>query len=85
MEAQETRPPGSLVRVGLDSDGVAVVALDDPPTQNSLSDAMLDGLIDALSALRHDDAAHVVVITSFHPGRVVVLSAALRCLLGTRA
>ena len=68
MEAQDARPPRALVRVGLDSDGVAVVALDDPSTRNSLSDAMLDELIDALSALQHDDAARVVVITSSHPG-----------------
>ena len=53
--------------VRYDVDGaVATIALDDPDTRNSLSDAMLDGLIEAFEMARDDDAVRCVVLTSTH-------------------
>ncbi len=46
--------------------GVATIALDDPDTRNSLSDAMLDGLIEAFELARDDDAVRCVVLRSTH-------------------
>src|ERR687893_2526362 len=48
------------------ADGVATVALDDPDTRNSLSDAMLDGLVEAFEMARDDDGVRCVVLTSTH-------------------
>src|SRR5918999_1889143 len=48
------------------ADGVATIALDDPDTRNSLSDAMLDGLVEAFEMARDDDAVRAVVLTSTH-------------------
>jgi 3-hydroxypropionyl-coenzyme A dehydratase len=55
----------SPVRYDLDG-AVATIALDDPDTRNSLSDAMLDGLIEAFEMARDDDAVRCVVLTSTH-------------------
>src|ERR687895_2532211 len=53
--------------VRYDVDGaVATIALDDPDTRNSLSDAMLDGLVEAFELARDDDAVRAVVLTSTH-------------------
>jgi enoyl-CoA hydratase len=48
------------------ADSVATIALDDPDTRNSLSDAMLSDLIAAFGAARDDDAVRCVVLTSTH-------------------
>src|SRR3712207_9585942 len=48
------------------ADGVATIALDDPDTRNSLSDAMLDGLIEAFEMARDDEGVRCVVLTSTH-------------------
>jgi enoyl-CoA hydratase/carnithine racemase len=48
------------------ADGVATVQLDDPDTRNALSDAMLDGLIDAFEMARDDDSVRCVVLRSTH-------------------
>src|SRR5918999_2012316 len=48
------------------ADGVATIALDDPDTRNSLSDAMLDGLIEGFELARDDDGVRCVVLTSTH-------------------
>src|ERR687895_1575501 len=48
------------------ADGVATIALDDPDTRNSLSDAMLDGLVEAFELARDDDGVRCVVLTSTH-------------------
>jgi enoyl-CoA hydratase len=53
------------VRYDVDG-GVATIALDDPDTRNSLSDAMLDGLVEAFELARDDDAVRAVVLTSTH-------------------
>ena len=57
--------PEHPVRYDVDG-GVATIALDDPDTRNSLSDAMLDGLIEAFEMARDDDAVRCVVLTSTH-------------------
>lgn len=46
------------------SEGVATISLDDPATKNSLSNAMLDGLIEAFERARDDDAVRCVVLAS---------------------
>jgi enoyl-CoA hydratase/carnithine racemase len=48
------------------ADSVATIALDDPDTRNSLSDAMLSDLLAAFAAARDDDAVRCVVLTSTH-------------------
>jgi enoyl-CoA hydratase/carnithine racemase len=48
------------------ADAVATIALDDPDTRNSLSDAMLTDLIAAFEEAREDDAVRCVVLTSTH-------------------
>jgi enoyl-CoA hydratase len=48
------------------ADRVATIALDDPDTRNSLSDAMLAALEEAFVRARHDDAVGCVVLTSTH-------------------
>jgi enoyl-CoA hydratase/carnithine racemase len=57
--------PEHPVRYDLEG-GVATIALDDPDTRNSLSDAMLDGLVEAFEMARDDDAVRCVVLTSTH-------------------
>src|ERR671917_946576 len=57
--------PDSPVRYDV-ADGVATIALDDPDTRNSLSDAMLDGLVEAFEMARDDDGVRCVVLTSTH-------------------
>ncbi|MFE7033272.1 enoyl-CoA hydratase/isomerase family protein [Streptomyces sp. NPDC057621] len=55
-----------LVRYTVDEKGAAFVTLDHPQTRNALSDELLDDLIEALERARDDEAARVVVLTSFH-------------------
>src|SRR5918999_969437 len=57
---------GEPVRYDVAATGVATIALDDPDTRNSLSDAMLDGLVAAFERARDDDAVRCVVLTSTH-------------------
>src|SRR3712207_1910939 len=57
---------GDPVRYDVAPNGVATIALDDPDTRNSLSDAMLDGLISAFERARDDEAVRCVVLTSTH-------------------
>jgi enoyl-CoA hydratase len=48
------------------ADAVATIALDDPPTRNALSDALLDDLLAAFAAARDDAAVRCVVLASTH-------------------
>ena len=79
--AASRRRPAESVRVGSGTshfpmayeklsytvaDHVATIALDDPDTRNSLSDAMLSDLIAAFAAARDDDDVRCVVLTSTH-------------------
>jgi enoyl-CoA hydratase len=45
---------------------VATIALDDPDTRNSLSDAMLSDLLAAFAEAKDDDAVRAVILTSTH-------------------
>lgn len=45
----------------------AVLTLDRPDARNAYSDAMIDGLCDALDALEDDDAVRVVLLTGAGP------------------
>jgi enoyl-CoA hydratase/carnithine racemase len=47
--------------------GVGSISLNDPPTRNALSAAMIDELIGALERARDDAGVRCVVITSDHP------------------
>ncbi|MBA2348104.1 MAG: enoyl-CoA hydratase/isomerase family protein [Solirubrobacterales bacterium] len=48
------------------ADHVATIAMDDPDTRNALSDAMLDGLIEAFTRAREDGEVRVCVLASTH-------------------
>ncbi|HEX5194711.1 MAG TPA: enoyl-CoA hydratase/isomerase family protein [Solirubrobacteraceae bacterium] len=48
------------------ADGVATIALDQPETRNALSNEMLGELLDALAAVRADERARCLVLTSTH-------------------
>ena len=54
------------ITFGLGDDGVATIALDQPETRNALSDEMLGELLDALAAVRADERARCLVLTSTH-------------------
>jgi 3-hydroxypropionyl-coenzyme A dehydratase len=47
-------------------DGVATLTLNDPETRNSLSQEMLEGLIEAFEMARDDDGVRAVVLASSH-------------------
>ncbi len=49
------------------ADGIGTIAMDDPDTRNALSDAMLDGLLDAFREAGADEAVRVCVLASTHP------------------
>ena len=48
------------------SERIATITLDDPETRNSLSPALLEGLLDSLARAREDDEVGVVVLASSH-------------------
>jgi len=56
----------SKIKYQVESSGVATVSLDDPDTRNSLSNQMIDELIDALTQARDDKNVRCVVVTSTH-------------------
>jgi enoyl-CoA hydratase/carnithine racemase len=54
-------------KVRLDvADGVATITLDDPDTRNSLSNELLEDLLEAFTQARDDDAVRVAVLASSH-------------------
>jgi enoyl-CoA hydratase/carnithine racemase len=57
----------SLILLRDDIEGVAVLTLNDPDTRNSLSEAMLEALGDALTAIAHDDSVRAVVLAANGP------------------
>src|ERR1700739_2902602 len=57
----------SLILFRHDSRGVAILTLNDPETRNSLSEAMLEALGDALTAIAHDKSVRVVVLAANGP------------------
>jgi enoyl-CoA hydratase len=58
--------PFGTLRYETSETGVATITLDQPDTRNALSDELLDDLIAAFEATRHDDAVRCVVMTSSH-------------------
>jgi len=57
----------SLILLREDVAGVAVLTLNHPQTRNSLSEAMLEALGDALTAIAHDDTVRAVVLAANGP------------------
>ncbi len=47
-------------------DAIATIALDDPDTRNSLSDAMLSDIIAAFTEAKEDEQVRCVILTSTH-------------------
>ena len=64
--AAKTAPP-TLILLREDIAGVAVLTLNDPETRNSLSEAMLEALGDALTAIAHDKSVRAVVLAANGP------------------
>src|SRR6202790_2652719 len=56
--------PSSLILLREDVDGIAVLTLNQPQTRNSLSEAMLEALSDALTAIAHDDSVRALIIAA---------------------
>src|SRR5499427_25169 len=67
MSAQPAAGPSSLILLREDKDGVAILTLNRPQARNSLSEALLEALGDALSAIAHDRAVRVVVLAAEGP------------------
>ena len=57
----------SLILLREDLGGVAVLTLNQPQSRNSLSEAMLEALGDALTAIAHDKSVRVVVLAANGP------------------
>ena len=57
----------SLILLREDLAGVAVLTLNRPQARNSLSEAMLEALGDALTAIAHDDTVRAVVLAANGP------------------
>jgi enoyl-CoA hydratase/carnithine racemase len=53
-----------LILLREDVDGIAVLTLNEPQSRNSLSEAMLEALSDALTAIGHDESVRVLVIAA---------------------
>src|SRR6202043_3443719 len=63
----KTAPPSSLILLREDVADVAVLTLNRPAARNSLSEAMLAALGDALTAIAHDRTVRAVVIAANGP------------------
>jgi enoyl-CoA hydratase/carnithine racemase len=59
--------PSSLILVREDEGGIAILTLNRPQARNSLSEALLEALGDALSAIAHDRTVRAVVIAANGP------------------
>jgi enoyl-CoA hydratase/carnithine racemase len=59
--------PSTLILLREDIAGVAVLTLNDPETRNSLSEAILEALGDALTAIAHDKSVRAVVLAANGP------------------
>jgi enoyl-CoA hydratase/carnithine racemase len=57
----------SLILLREDVGGIAVLTLNHPQSLNSLSEAMLEALGDAFTAIAHDDSVRVVVLAANGP------------------
>jgi enoyl-CoA hydratase/carnithine racemase len=65
--ATATSTPSPLVLLREDRGGIAVLTLNRPQARNSLSEALLEVLGEALSAIAHDRAVRVVVLAANGP------------------
>jgi enoyl-CoA hydratase/carnithine racemase len=54
----------SLILQREDKGGIAILTLNRPESRNSLSEAMLEALSDALTAIAHDHTVHVVILAA---------------------
>ena len=52
-----------MLATDIDSEGIAVLRLDNEPRRNALSIAMRDAISDTLDEWAADDRVHVVVLT----------------------
>ncbi len=59
--------PSSLILLREDKGGIAILTLNRPQARNSLSEALLEGLSDALTAIAHDRSVRVLVLTANGP------------------
>jgi enoyl-CoA hydratase/carnithine racemase len=59
--------PSSLILLREDRGGIAILTLNRPQARNSLSEALLEALGDALSAIAHDRAVRTVVLAAQGP------------------
>jgi enoyl-CoA hydratase/carnithine racemase len=59
--------PSRLILLRDDVESVAVLTLNDPDTRNSLSEAMLEALGDALTAIAHESNVRAVVLAANGP------------------
>jgi enoyl-CoA hydratase/carnithine racemase len=59
--------PTSLILLREDRGGIAILTLNRPQARNSLSEALLEALSDALSAIAHDRTVRVVVLAAQGP------------------
>jgi enoyl-CoA hydratase/carnithine racemase len=57
----------SLILQREDKGGIAILTLNRPEARNSLSEAMLEALSDALIAIAHDRTVHVVILAANGP------------------
>src|ERR1700722_7439112 len=62
--ATETSPP---ILLREDKGGIAILTLNRPQARNSLSEAMLETLGDALTAIARDRSARVVILAANGP------------------
>jgi enoyl-CoA hydratase/carnithine racemase len=59
--------PSSLILLREDKGGIAILTLNRPQARNSLSEAMLEALSDAFTAIAHDRTVHVVILAANGP------------------
>ena len=59
--------PTSLILLREDKGGIAVLTLNRPQARNSLSEALLEALSDAFSAIAHDRTVRAVVLAANGP------------------
>ena len=65
--AASTAAGSSLILLREDTHGVAVLTLNRPQSRNTLSEAMLEALGDALTAIAHDKSVRAVVLAANGP------------------
>jgi enoyl-CoA hydratase/carnithine racemase len=59
--------PSSLILLREDRGGIAILTLNRPQARNSLSEALLEALSEALSAIAHDRSVRVVLLAANGP------------------